>query len=175
MPADASWTRRFGAMNSSPDFGAPVRSPSRTSASTYISDVTWTWRWSGAIVMSVTVPTVTPRNLTGEPTSSPCTDSSKKLTAGNDSRRKRLAPGQKSEPSSAPTATSTKSPSFQWLVAVVAISRGPCARIEERAHVRVRAPVAERRGLAARDDAARARVHHDAVSNDREDAAQLVR
>src|SRR5947199_3536505 len=127
------------------------------------------------MVMSLTVPTVTPRNLTGEPTSRPCTDSSKSLIAGNDSRRNRRAPSQKSVPSIAPTASRTKSPSFQWLVAVVAISRGPGPRIEEGSDRRIGASVAERRGLSARDDAARSAVQQDAVSDDREDAPQLVR
>src|SRR5213080_3123936 len=125
--------------------------------------------------MSVTVPTVTPRNLTGEPTSSPCTDSSKWLIAGNDSRRNPRAPSQKRPPSIAPTASRTNSPSFQWLVAVVAISRGPWPRIEEGADLWIGASVAEGRGLSPRDDAARPAVQHDAVPGNREDAPQLVR
>src|SRR5262245_45796542 len=72
-------------------------------------------------------------------------------------------------------ASRTKSPSFQWFVAVVAISRGPRARIEEGPDLRIVAPVAERRGLAPGDDAARLSVDHDAVANDREDAPELVR
>src|SRR2546427_12498161 len=78
-------------------------------------------------------------------------------------------------PSITPTASRTNSPSFQWLVAVVAISRGPCPRVEEGADPRLGAPVAERRGLSSRDDAAGPAVQHDAVSDDREDAPQLVR
>src|SRR5207244_1543920 len=69
----------------------------------------------------------------------------------------------------------TNSPSFQWLVAVVAISCGPRAGIEEGAHLRIGAAVAERGGLSARDDATRPTVQHDAVSHDRKDAPQLVR
>src|SRR5438874_6189959 len=125
--------------------------------------------------MSTTVPTVTPLNLTGEPTSRPCTDSSKYLTARKDSRRNRRAPSQKSAPSITPTPSTTNSPSFQWLVAVVAISRSPRAGVEERPHLRIVAPVAQRGGLSACDDAARRAVDHDAVSHDGEDAPQLVR
>src|SRR5882724_9203144 len=139
IPAEASWTRTLGSMNSSSDLGARVRSPRRTSASRYMLEVTCTWRRSGAIVISATVPTVTPRNLTGET-----------------------------------TASRTNSPSFQWLVAVVAISRGPWAGVEEGADPRVVAPVPERRRLAPGDDAPRPAVQHDAVSGDREDAPQLV-
>src|SRR5436309_4489758 len=95
--------------------------------------------------------------------------------AANDSRRNRRAPSQKSAPSMAPTASRTNSPSFQWLVAVVAISRGPGPGIEESPDLRIDAPVAERRGLSPRDDAARLAIQHDAVSDDREDAPQLVR
>src|SRR5436853_3864343 len=78
-------------------------------------------------------------------------------------------------PSITPTASRTNSPSFQWLVAVVAISRGPCPRVEEGADPRLGASVAERRGLSPRDDPARPAVQHDAVPDDREDAPQLVR
>ena len=51
--------------------------PSRVSSSTPSSLCTSTWRWSGATSILPTLPTVTPRNLMGEPTSRPCTDSSK--------------------------------------------------------------------------------------------------
>src|SRR5207244_6561111 len=78
-------------------------------------------------------------------------------------------------PSITPTASRTNSPSFQWLVAVVAISRGPCPGVEEGADPRLGASVAERRGLSPRDDPARPAVQHDAVLDDREDAPQLVR
>src|SRR5947209_6921433 len=54
-----------------------VGSHSGTSASRYVLEVPCTWRRSGAIVISATVPTVTPRNLTRGPTSSAGTDSSK--------------------------------------------------------------------------------------------------
>src|SRR2546426_5681735 len=94
--------------------------------------------------------------------------------AGNDSRRNRRAPSQKRVPSVTPTASRTNSPSFQWLVAVVAISRGPCPGVEEGADPRLGASVAERRGLSPRDDPARPAVQHDAVLDDREDAPQLV-
>src|SRR5437867_5277100 len=95
--------------------------------------------------------------------------------AGNDSRRNRGAPSRKRLPSITPTASRTNSPSFPWLVAVVAISRSPCPRVEEGADLRIGAAGTERRRLSARDDPARPAVQHDAVSHDREDAPQLVR
>src|SRR5262249_60355584 len=92
--------------------------------------------------------------------------------AGTAPRRNLGAPSQKSAPTIVPMARRTNSPSFQWLVAVVAISSGPRVRIEEGMDLRIVAPVAERRGRSPRDDAALAAVHHDAVLDDREDAPQ---
>jgi hypothetical protein len=56
---------------------------------------------------------VTPRNFTGEPTSSPWVDSSKYVMACSASRWKRCAPSQKSAPTHAARPSSTKRPSFQ--------------------------------------------------------------
>src|SRR5882724_8046191 len=125
--------------------------------------------------MSVTLPIVTPRNLTGEPTSRPCTDSSKYEIAWNESRWKRRAPSQNTVPTSAAIATTTKRPSFQWLVAVVATSARPRLAVEERANARIVVRVAQRDGIAARDDPPHAALEEDAVARDREDARELVR
>src|SRR5690242_4561457 len=124
--------------------------------------------------MSPTVPMVTPRNLTGDPTSSPCTDSSKYDTALIESRWKRRAPSQNTLIAIATIATTTKRPSFQWLVAVVATSARVRHAVEERVHAGIVAVIPEGRRRAARDDAAHPAVDEDAVAHDRVDARQLV-
>src|SRR5262245_40246440 len=123
--------------------------------------------------MSLTVPMVTPRNLTGDPMSSPCTDSSKYDTAVIESRWKRRAPSQNTMAAVATIATTTKRPSFQWFVAVVATSARFRHAVEERVHARIVALIPEGRRSAASDDAAHAAVDEDALGHDRIDARQL--
>src|SRR4029453_19048579 len=92
--------------------------------------------------------------------------------ASNDSRWKRCAPSQNAAVTTVARAVTTKSPSFQWLAAVVAMSRRPA--VEKRTHTRVGAPVPHLERVPARDDAVRVSVHHDAAANDGEDAGELV-
>src|SRR6266404_789002 len=124
--------------------------------------------------MSVTVPIVTPRNFTGEPTSRPCTDSSKYEIACRASRWNRCAASQKTVPAAARIPATTNRPSFQWLVAVVAMSRRSRCAVEERVDAWIVVRIAQRLWIAARNDPLRAAIEEDAVAHDRENARQLV-
>src|SRR5439155_25074608 len=70
------------------------------------------------------------------------------------------------------SAATTKSPSFQWLVAVVATSGQPA--VEEGTDARVGASIAELERPSACNDAARVAIDQDALAGNREDARELV-
>ena len=135
---------------------------------------TSTSRWSGAIVMSPTRPTPTPRKVTGAPTSRPCTDSLKYVKNATVTRRVCVAP----RPTASASAAAKPEDDEEADLHVVGGGRHgrsfPLRRgIEELTDARVVA-VAQDARVADREDALALLVEQEAAVGDAKDAPDLV-
>src|SRR5436190_15778352 len=123
-------------------------------------------------------PTVTPRNFTGAPTSSPWTDSSTYDSARTFLRMRDPAPSTTTAPTATATPASTKAPSLKNFVSALIVELSSSGRfglsIEKLPHPRIGRRLLQLGRFPGRDDLLHALVEHDHPVGNRVDARQFV-